>query len=301
MSILITKELVNEAIRTQDSSLAVQLLGSDKESRALDDVTRLKLSYLRLNGMSTEAVSALMSESVLTAYKLSDYSLFTKIKEYIEQYDYVPDAVELCGRIPSLLSNNQEQLGSQRIPLGDKQVAPTVSNWLNHYAAHSTGTSGMDVLGLMKYFNTNPDLKVLNASEKAILKDIIQLQDYCNAVVAMWESLPNNISQSDFDVLKEKLGVNPFEDEPEEGSEEELIEEPETTTASTLPTFRIPLQKNLDLSTQPKSGLVFDQPTNVDLDQEAANQAQERRNQMAIQAKLEALKQRQSSDEDANN
>lgn len=70
------------------------------------------------------------------------------------------------------------------------------------------------------------------------------------------------------------------------------------------PKFQIPLNKDLNLSTKERSGLVFDQPTNVDLQAEQQQRtdaaAAETKKAADIQAKLEALKQRKDGDSQSN-
>ncbi|GEM_PF-2029378 len=56
--------------------------------------------------------------------------------------------------------------------------------------------------------------------------------------------------------------------------------------------FKIPQQRDLDLSRQAKRGLVFDEPTNVDLTEVAKRREEELKKQRAIDEKLNALKQR---------
>ncbi len=300
MSIMITPQLVDEALRAQDYSLATELLAADKQTPSLSDENRLQLMYIRLNSLTVEAVNSLLSQSILVAYRLPDYSLADKLKDFVEQYDYVPDAVALCGQIPALLTNSQELLGEQPVLLGDKKVPPTISNWLNHYALHSTSRDSYDVLAVMKYFNTNPDLKVLTQPQKTILKDLIRLQDYCNEVVKMWELLPENMEAQDLASLQASLGVDANGDPIEEAGEDQSYQEPVETVEVESPTFKIPLQKNLDLGTAKRGGLVFDQPTNVNLDDEMKSQAERKRNESAIQAKLEALKQKQGINDKEN-
>ncbi|HMQ01584.1 MAG TPA: hypothetical protein PKD79_00730 [Candidatus Doudnabacteria bacterium] len=298
--VTITPQLLKDALNTKDQALAIALLASDRnQGGGLDNLARQQLSYVRFNSLSVSAAAELMKESLLAAYQIPGYVLSDWFKEYINQYEYLPEAMELCKQASQIISNNQELLGNQPLLLDGAKVPPTISSWLKHYALGVSTADSSNPLELMRYFNTNPDLRVLTEGQKTILKDLIKLNNFCQQVVVLWESLPEQV-----DLTQLPKSLQGLLDPLTSSWDEETTTNTETLTPTIAPVttetqqenlaneFSFSPQNNFDLHVQPQRGLVFDQPTNVDLDVESANRAEQAKKHQEIQAKLEALKQR---------
>jgi hypothetical protein len=303
-----TMELVSEILTTRDALAAIRLLGS-AEAVDLDAKSKTMLAYIRMNSLSADRLLQLMKSSILVAYEIPDFDLHDSFHEYLQQYDYAPEEVEICERLIEIIRQNQEQLIDTPIEVRGRRVPPTVDNFINDYVASSAEDPlKRDALTVLQYFNTSLAVRTLPQSKREVLKNVIQLYNYCNQTARVWELIPDNLAVDDLPkqlsiqtVGQALLGVDMEDLEGDVGDDLAQLISPEFTPSSQpslQSDFHMPQPKDMDLSTQPKSGLVFDQPTNINMDEQAQMLAEEKRNQQAIQAKLEALKKRTGKDEE---
>lgn len=293
------QKTITDAITYLDQERAREVLSyvAKHPSTQLDPGDQARLNYLRLTSIDEDRALGLMQRSILAAYTIEGYQLEQKLVDYLEQLEYAPDIMDFVYKLRDILSSHNEQLGSKEIVVGGKQTPPTIGNWLADYSAFA-GKNQHDALLQVKYVNTSQNAKILSAAEKRVLQSLISIYDHLQRYIEMWELIPDEFPPDEQQELKRKL-EQIFDSELP--TAEQSVSEPVEPASSTpieaarpvAPSFKIPLQKDLDLSTAKRGGLVFDQPTNVNLDDEMQSQTEKRRNELAIQAKLEALKQKQ--------
>lgn len=189
---------INQALQYQDPEMAIQLLSQMRAAGKVDftDPDVLQLGYVRMNSLSANQLAELFRNSVLAAYQIEEFNLYERFKEYLVQYNYVPDEVELCRKLSDLLKSSQEAIGTQSINLNGRSAQPTLASWIEDYE-QSQAKQEKDVLRLIQYLNTSANVKTLSVSERAILKNILELHDYCNQIVTLWSSLPEEVEGDD--------------------------------------------------------------------------------------------------------
>lgn len=294
------QKTITDAVTYLDPERAREVLSAVAKTPgteiAPEDLVRL--NYLRLTSLNEDRVLDLVKRSVLTPYTMEGYSLEQKFIDYIEQLDYVPFIMDFVYKLRDTLSGHQEFLGTKPINVGGRNVPPTVGNWLADYLEF-TRDAERDALQQLKYINNAPNVKFLSLPQKRVLQNLITIYDHLSNYIEAWESIPDDMSPEEKKRLQDRL-TKIFDAEASVESASAIPTGVGTVAppVPTTPNFKIPTMKDLDLSTRERSGLIFDQKTNVDLDEESKIRAEEKRNQSAIQAKLEALKRRSGVDEE---
>lgn len=287
------QQQVAEAIQYHDNQLAWQILVqvAKQKNLTLPREDSLKLNYLRMNSLDSGKVLLLMQESILVAFTIPEFNLEQKIIDYVELLDYVPAQVDFVKKLRAILENHQELIGSTKIKIDDKMLQPSLANWILDFN-RSIQQSDRTVLNEIRYLNTFPNPKILDSEQREMLKMILRLYDRLVQYDELWEDLPDTLPDSELKNFEEYINRK-FE---EVDSENVILQGNSNTPLSpivpqrqerTVSDFKIPLAKDLDLKAQPRRGLVFDQGTNVDIDETIQKKQEEE-----IQAKLEDLKQR---------
>lgn len=314
---------IEEAIKFRDAQRAWEVLvAAARDSQIqLPRTDYLRLNYLRMNALDSERLLGVIKESILAAYQIPDFDLDSRLADYFELLEYVDVQIDFLYKLKAILVNHQELLGDQKINVNGKQVTPTIANWILDYQS-MVNPEMKDALGEMKYINTGPNLKILSIGQRKALQSILRIYDRVDSLVNLYEELPEKLSPEDTREFQD-WAVKKFEEEYGAEleqpivAEEPISEEPEITPTQEIPPikdqniipepelpqtpqspYKIAPQKDLDLSTQPKKGLVFDIPTNIDLKQEAASRekrAEQKLKELKIRTKLEELKNRNKS------
>ncbi len=294
------QKTISEAITYLDQGRAREVLSyvSKNPSQKLDPADLIRLNYLRLTSIDEERALGLIKQSLLAAYSMEGYQLEQKLVDYIDQLEYIPDIMDFIYKLREIFETHTEQLGSKEIVIAGKSVQPIIGNWLADYQAFA-GKNSHDALLQIKYINSSANVRNLSTAEKKVLQSIIGIYDHLIRYIEMWESIPDEFPEDEKRELQQKVermfneGLTNPNDETKLPTTE--IEESITSSVQQVetPAFKIPLQKDMDLRTEKRGGLVFDQTTNVNIDDEMKSQTERKRNEQAIQAKLEALKQKQ--------
>ncbi|HMR55105.1 MAG TPA: hypothetical protein PKD34_00735 [Candidatus Doudnabacteria bacterium] len=320
---------LDEALLYRNPRAAIALLNDT--SNELDRPTQIKLTYVRMISLSLDQLLELLEDSLLIPYDLPDFLLTEMITKYIESDLNVKNESELLLKLKEIIEKNQESIGSKELNLAGKKVPPTTQNWISDYNAYYvTGNENHDPLNQIKYINSSENIKGLDEKSKAILLDILKLYDRSVSFTKLWNSIEvtDNVGQ----IFQETDITQFLPDLEEESSspspEQQLVTEepalapaqvaqdiqPERVVQNNTPSvgvdtqqakidrnlyvdadsedFKIPQLRDLDLSRQAKRGLVFDEPTNIDLTEVAKRREEELKKQKAIDEKLNALKQR---------
>lgn len=77
-------------------------------------------------------------------------------------------------KAPQILLENNSLLSSGNIILADKEVSPTVSNWLKDFIKIN-GSDMFDELKMAQYLSTSPNAKKLTRTEKDLLRKLLKL------------------------------------------------------------------------------------------------------------------------------
>lgn len=311
-----TKDLqqqVNKAIHSLDSSLAWDILADVAKSSdiKLDSSDELKLNYLRILGLSQERLLELLNKSILTAFQIEGYNLVNKLFDYMELLDEPEIVIDFMKKLAEVISSHGELLGNQSIIVKGGKVEPTIANWILDYDGFVQNLN-RDALSEMKYINTSANTKILTVPQRNLLQSLLKIYDICRNYVEVWNEIPSKLPPDELKELNDyfnrkvaqiekvsssvidnvSIELPPVSQQVGQPASQPVAVEAPVEQPATPPPFAIPLQKDLDLSAQPKRGLVFDQPTNINLKQEAKARAEAADQQQTIEAKLQALKQR---------
>lgn len=199
----VIQQKVEDAIYHLDNQKAWQLLVDMKKQTSFDisHEDYLRLSYIRMNSLSTDHLFDLMKDSILVAFSMPDFDLKRKIIDYVELIDYVPAQVDFIVRLKNLLEEHPEQLGKTPITVNGKKVSPTISNWIGDFNS-STSVKEHDVLAELKYINTSINTKNISLELREVLKVLLNLYNLLLQYSNFWNNLPSELSESqlsDFD------------------------------------------------------------------------------------------------------
>lgn len=262
---------------------------SNKLSPDLSSVMSL-IEIIHFSELDEKSALALISDRLHDLIQFCD--LYMEIKRYcyyrsVDEIDY-----GLLTKIEQAIMASQLIIGNEPVVIGKESFSPTVQNWLKDYIDQASDTKAQNTFTIAGYMSSSDPAKKLNNLEQSAVTSVIKLYTWLHqprlneAEILVYEAHREIISPAQF------LAGGEVKTQPEP------IPEPQPQPIA--PMFKIPLQGDLDLSTRQRSGLVFDQPTNIDLNEEGRLRAEEQRNQAAIQAKLEALKQRSGVDDENN-
>lgn len=202
---------IQSAIKYFDLEAAIKIISTLQKTGELDmsDPDILKLYYIRINSLSTNQLYEVLKSSMLVAYEIEDYKLSESLKEFFLQYNFIPEEVELCSKIIKLLQTSEEVLGTKYISLLGKDTAPYIHYWISDHA-NAVGSKKRDALSLMQYLNTSPNVKTLTQHERYILKDVLEIYDYCEDIVSLWEQLPDKIDDRDIEASQQAFDWTPL-------------------------------------------------------------------------------------------
>ncbi len=224
------QEQIKEAIAYHDNQLAWSILvqAAKQPELQISKPDFLQLSYLRMSSLSPEKLLGVMQESLLAAFAIADFDLEKKIIDYVEALDYVPEQVDFIIKLKSILTQHEETLGTPKITLGEKTVAPTIANWIADFE-QTVGAKEKGALGELRYLNTGKNPKLLSPEEREVLKRILNLYDRLSEYESFWNELPEKLSEADM-VEFEKYIEQQLAEEEAENLPLQGIAEPVLTT-----------------------------------------------------------------------
>ena len=304
---------LESALQGLSSKSAVQILNyaNQHSDLHLETFITLQLSYVRLLSLSVEQLTALMTKSILAAYRLPGYSLAEKVMIYNQLLFDAGQEVVVCRNVKNILQKNQEQLGTSNLNSNNKSLPSVVANWIQDYNLDNQH----DPLSQLRYIDSSPNVKQLDESQRAILLDIFKLYDKSAGIVDMWDNLevpteeelakqefritdyypdlePADPSEPDYQVEDSNLTTEPLKpiiaNKSEVAKTNELI-----VSVSKASADQFVIKKNIGSIKQEKRGLVFDVPTNIDLKEVEQKAREQEQKQKDIANKLEDLKKRQ--------
>lgn len=131
---------------------------------------------------------------------------------------------DLQVELEKLLLNNNEKLTSNSLAFEDREITPTIANWLKDFIKLN-GSEMFDDLALAQYLSTAPNAKKLGLMEKDLLRKIIKLyrnlsffpDSMVNYAIADWQIVP-----------VDKIETKEFNDALDEG-EQKKVEPPMKT------------------------------------------------------------------------
>lgn len=143
---------------------------------------------------------------------------------------------EVLGNI---LFENQETLTSGYIIIDDREVSPTISNWLKDFIKIN-GSEMFDELKMAEYLSSSPNAKKLNIEEKNLLRKLLRL--YRNLVffpesmgkspIEDWEIIPVDEVKEDRKINKAEIFRDVLSNEKQ--TEEQIQEKIENTPLNEL-------------------------------------------------------------------
>ncbi len=158
----------------------------------------------------------------------------------------------LARELTQILEKNQSRIGETNIILDDKELPPTVSNWLKDFFGVA-GTEHFDTLSIAKYIISSENAKNLNPVDQAKLRRFLGLYYNINFFpapfnalpVSEWEIIPGvNVSVETktepaipAPIITERPGPKPIERQPKWSV-------PKPAPASVAPTPNIAVSQN---------------------------------------------------------
>jgi len=140
--------------------------------------------------------AALFSKGLVNLLKDQDAN------EFISDYNII--LISLIGEdamyrqtLENALYANPDELTSNRILLDDREVAPSIANWLKDFLKIQ-GSEMFDDLALAQYLSTSVNAKKLNPAEKDLLRKLLRLyrnlsffpESMENTPIEDWQIIP---------------------------------------------------------------------------------------------------------------
>ncbi len=323
-----------ESLTYLNAKAAVSLLNSIQKDPTIqfDDQTKTKLMYVRMMSLSEDQLIALLSKSMVTAYTLPGFNLSENIKSFVDQLLDQKREIEFDKRLVKVFQNHQENLPDSNISL--QNWIKDYEAFLGPNGGHDPLTQISYANSSGNFKNLGDDQKLvlkdlLKIYDRAALMsrfwDNLQVPADKNELYKDYD-LYTLIPDLEEDTI-ESIYQDTIENIPEEVKSldstlaGQSTQYPAPPISKSIPKplsnvvnapapsmkslavpspYKVPLQKDLDLAAQPKKGLVFDLPTNIDLDKETTARKKreeekiqrEKAQQLKIQVKLEDLKNR---------
>lgn len=313
---------INEAIKYRDPERAreVLALARNDQSIVVPKPIENQLNYIRFTALNPEQIYNLLKSSIIDAFKINEYDLEQKIVDIFELLEYPPAQIDFLYHLKSILEQHQELLGNQKIVIKDKQYTPTIGNWILDYVS-TIRKDSQDALGEMRYINSGKNLRILTIPQKKILQKILRIYDRTTQLIELWEAVPENLPPDQLSEFESWVTT-----QLKEGYGQEAVSEPASTVppvksvASVVvpepitksipqplsrkpvpiipsqpdapPLYKIGTKDKLNLETNQKKGLIYDTPTNIDIDKEAKAKLHRQAELLKIQVKLDDLKKR---------
>ncbi|NLZ74637.1 hypothetical protein GX917_01920 [Candidatus Falkowbacteria bacterium] len=122
------------------------------------------------------------------------------------------DEEDLEEQVIEILYNNNEQLTTNSIIIDNRELAPTISNWLKDFIKLN-GSEIFDELKMIEYLNSSPNAKKLNTPEKDLLRKLLKLyknlvffpESMDNKLIEDWEIIPVDKIKEDKKTNKVKV------------------------------------------------------------------------------------------------
>jgi hypothetical protein len=117
----------------------------------------------------------------------------------------------LQEELSKILLNNQERLIGDHLMLEDREVSPTISNWLKDFIK-ANGSEMFNELTLAQYLSTSANAKNLNPANKDLLRKLLKLyrnlvffpESMDNLAIDDWQIIP--FDQEKVHVFVDALG-----------------------------------------------------------------------------------------------
>lgn len=300
----VNQQQLKDVLSTFDAAGAISILNQDKQSPGLlNGKLRIQLSYIRMKSLSADRFLNLASESILTAYQIPYFDFYQYFVEYIENYDYVPDEIQICEGMAKILLNCEEALGVSFQDSDGRKQDPLVTNWIKFFQESFPTKGDIDPLLILKFVNSSAT-KEQTPEVKSILKSILAVFSYCQKILKLNELLkepidpdkfPENFEPMDITMALAKIEKDEIQSSDTKPREIDISENRASRQIKDQIQGLDSLQKKINSSqakSQDKRGLVFDTPTNVDMDEIANESKKVDQAQQKIANKLEELKQR---------
>jgi len=137
-------------------------------------------------------------------------------KEFISDYNdiiiaLIAEDADFSQFLESALYSNQEKISTNNIIIEDKEVPPTISNWLKDFIKIN-GSEMFDELKMAEYLSASANAKKLTQSEKDLLRKLLKL--YRN--LAFFPDSMGNNPIEDWQIIPvDKVEINKKVSKPE--------------------------------------------------------------------------------------
>ncbi len=107
----------------------------------------------------------------------------------------------LQDELSKSLLNSQERLTSERLLIEDREVLPTIANWLHDFIKIS-GSEMFDELALAQYLSTAPNARKLSPAEKELIRKLLKFyrnlvffpDSMENSAIDDWQIIPVDVA-----------------------------------------------------------------------------------------------------------
>ncbi len=273
-------------------------------SSQIDPVSSLVLCGVEgdySNELPIDIYTELLSDRLSEFIQVADVYLETKRFFY---YKFLNEEMgEMANLFQQMILTSPLLIGSRPRTDDANLEGFLISDWLKDFHEHG-GSDDTDSFNVTNYIYKNSLAKELNDIEKDALTKILKLYTwlYHPTVSAKeiidYETQRNRIYKTsrynNTEDIKQTL-VDKFESGEIFTTQEEQSRKPVPIIPSqpdAPPLYKIGTKDKLNLETNQKKGLIYDTPTNIDIDKEAKAKLHRQAELLKIQVKLDDLKKR---------
>lgn len=159
----------------------------------------IKLKWVGLPIMTENMAVEMFEKHFIKIFNIPGYEyneLWRKLKSVLVGIIVLDDRDNFKKRLRSALINNQEKITSKKISVNNKEVEPTVGNWIKDYNS-ILGTSEIDRLKRTQYLTNNKNIRLLNSDEKKKIKVLFSLYERLKLSSKTFEGLEDEIPLDD--------------------------------------------------------------------------------------------------------
>jgi hypothetical protein len=135
----------------------------------------IKAKFIALPLLDKKDVYNLINDHFNYSFNIEGYNLWGKIKDFLTNIDSLEERNKIKNNIKKILLNNKTLITKNNIKIGDKEVIPSVNNWLSDFLSQFGDEGFLDQIKLSSYFIKSKNVKSLSVEEKRRIESLLNL------------------------------------------------------------------------------------------------------------------------------
>ncbi len=135
----------------------------------------IKAKFIALPILKENDIYDLLSKNFDKIFGIEGYDIKNKLEHYLLTLYSLEARDNFKVRVRKILSASQIRITKEKISLDNKEVTPTIGNWLNDFRSQFGEEGFTDAMKLSQYLASNKNIAKLSAREKGNIDVIFNL------------------------------------------------------------------------------------------------------------------------------